>query len=187
MEFKIIFWIIVGIIWVITKLRQAMKKKPIPEEADPDTQVPAKTSRPATLSSKPPLKKFTKQEKPVTPPAKSFGSTLEDMMREFGTDSAEKTQVPQPSYEEVNPPVKSYKNENYDSGLVDEETQVLQKLARDKEAVLLSKKHGVVSKDEHFEPYALAQASNSKILAMLKNKEDLKTAVVLGEILQRKF
>lgn len=166
-----------------------MAKKRKMDSSDPINQPESSTKPVSSRNLRPKANTYTPMDnpvRPVRPPQAKIPSSVEDIFSEFGFPAIETIK------EEYSPKeaAKRIKKQAIaiEQNMIDEEVLALKKIEQDRLAGLELRKDRKVLADEPFTPSLLpASSPHSKLYAMLKNPEDVKTAFALNEILKRKF
>jgi len=182
MEYKIIFWIVVFVIYLITKSRN--KKAPVPpQDSQPYEQpfAPNTSSKPITFED---LLKEIQSSKPSQQPVPNKPATLYEPSR-------------QPKYEDYDDHIeeeeKDLENAGYDYRKEDEIYSTYEKAKQEaflrpslEETVKLE---DTVVRYDQFKEYKQQQIpSMASIIANdLQNQENIRRAFILSEILNRRY
>ena len=162
MDFENFFYVILAVIYFLSRVLKGRKN--VPKESQPDEEAPASSGK-----------------KPVT---------FEDLLKEFGVDQEEEpkeAEEPQAIEEEA-----TTKEETRPTYSDDESKAIFEKSI--KEAEKASRKSTAIGERKltfkEFEPYQEEDDSNefaTEIKELLQESEGGKKAVVLSEILNRKY
>ena len=175
-NYKVYFYVIIFVIWLVNQIRKSGKNNPVSQEVttlpDPPALNPIKGPKPLLTKRETPksLSRDAETKKPF-----KFDDFFEEL---------DKSIKPQ----KENIPPATYNGRNYEAEIIDEEESIKRKLEKDRLAAINQRKQRVALSDEHLQHYAVQDtASKNKYEEMLKNPQDLKTALILGEILNRKY
>jgi hypothetical protein len=166
---------------LVNQVRKAGKTLPADVEVKPEVKK-MEASKPVKSTSP-----FTSQRKllktlPTKPVAKK-PFKFNDFFDELDKNSRK---VTAPELVEI--PVPKYTKIDYEKAAGDEDLTAKLKIQKDRQDALLLKNQRIALDDEHLQPYTLTKNSSSnKVQEMLKNPDDLKTAIILSEILNRKY
>lgn len=177
-NYKIYLYVIIFIIWLFNTIRKSAKKNTVPEEA----AVPkVQTAEAVKKGPKPLLSQNRPTKSTVTKPVTEKPFKFDDFFDELDKGSIE---VPN---SEINSP--NYRLAAYSESGIDEEETIKLKLQNDRLDALNQRKQRVSLSDEHLQNYSLSSSSSSrnKYEEMLKNPDDLRNALILSEILNRKY
>jgi len=159
MDFENFFYVILAVIYILSRVLKARKRQPKETYQEPETDTP---------------------KKPVS---------FEDLLKGFGVDQEEDENEPEPVVEEE----QEENQGQYEPQYSDEESKsIFEKSIKEAEKVtdysqteeskdLISKKFKPYQKEEDSDDFA------EKIKDMLRSDEGSKKAIILSEILNRKY
>src|SRR6478609_458757 len=198
---KLIFYIIIGIGYVIYAIYKSVKKaeeeklerqRRMAEQA----QLEAEARKQAGKVTKQPQRTPQPTPKPVSQPPVSPGPTsLDDLLREFGLDlPKEVTSAPPPIFQappKYNPPAPQTAKPivlDYDDNVEDEVVVAKKRQAEIEKEIEEVKKRGVNEVgDFHLDPYKLKERQANEYREWMKDKANIKKAFVASEIFKTKF
>jgi hypothetical protein len=187
MEIKILFWIIVGVIWLFVQLKNTIKRNTeVPPEDHKDIPSVGKRPVPASNNKGTVINKNYTHPKPVNPPAKPLSSTLEDLMEGFGMPSPSKVVLTQVSGRQENN-TGSYGQLEGNKHKEDEEVLIAEKIRNDRKEAADMNEGRIMNTFEHFNPYNEEKSKRHPLYEMIKDPVAIKNAFLLGEIFQRKY
>jgi len=204
MEFKLIFYILIGAGYLIYAIYKSVRKAD-EERAERQRQMveQAQLEAEARKQSGKITKQVQRSSQPVPKPVpqapipqKPLPTSLEDLLREFGMETPQEApvapapvyQAPKPMYSPpVEPPPKRIVLD-YDDNIEDEVVTAKKRQAEIDAEVELVKKRGVNEQgDFHLAPYKLKDIKSNEYREWMKDKANIKKAFVASEIFKTKF
>ncbi len=177
-DLKYLIWGVVLIVYVIKQIMKLTGVKPTqPEEPIEQTAHTARRQIPKTIE-------YATEPKPPRP---TISSPLDELMKEMGMELPNKPKEIAAKNISKYPTSKQIEVVDYDDNIESELAQVERIKKENKLKAERQKISNPSLADEHFEPYSLAQNKESTLIKKIRNPEDLRDALVIGEILNRKY
>jgi hypothetical protein len=197
---KLIFYIIVGVGYLIYAIYKAVRKaeeeklerqRRMAEQA----QLEAEARKQAGKITKQPQRTAQPAAKPAPRPVSQAPVTsLDDLLREFGLDTPKEiTTAPAPIFQapKYKPPVQQPAKPfvlDYDDNIEDEVVTAKKRQSEIDAEIARVKKEGVNEKgDFHLDPYKLKDRQANEYRDWMKDKSNIKKAFVASEIFKTKF
>ena len=177
-DFKYLIWGVVLVVYVVKQLiKLTGVKSTQPEEVFDKPARPGRRISPQNLDK-------TVDSKPSRP---TISSPLDELMKEMGIELPIKPKEIIKKNVSKYPAPKEIKVIDYDDNIESELVQIEKLKKENKVKADLQKISNPSFADEHFKPYSLTQNVESNLIKKLRNPQDLRDALVLAEILNRKY
>lgn len=189
-DFKYLIW---GVILIVYVVKQIMKLTSIKstqyEEPTPSSSKPLRKANTTPLPNKYNPEPLKKSSRPT------ISSPMEELMKEMGIERPTKRKDLLTKNASKYPSQKTYQVADNDPiAVVDYDENIESELSQiekaKKENQLKAERQKISNPsmaDEHFDPYSLAKFKTSELMKKLHNPQDLRDAIILGEILNRKY